>query len=72
MPYTAPPHLEPVHRMQVRRLADKLMAAFDHACDQGTFHIAEQLRPHLEARRGDDANDREFCRVDDVSRVVAQ
>jgi hypothetical protein len=45
---SVPTHLDPVHGRQVRRLAEKVMAAFDHACDQGNLHIAEQLLQVME------------------------
>lgn len=32
-----------------RRLSDKILIAFHHACDQGDFEVAEQLLHILEA-----------------------
>ena len=41
-----------------RRLSDKLLIAFHHACDQGHFEVAEQLLPILEKTLPPDGNRR--------------
>jgi hypothetical protein len=38
----------PTTRRYSRRLSDKILIAFHHACDQGDFEVAEQLLRVLE------------------------
>ena len=40
-----------------RRLSDKILIAFHHACDQGDFEVAEQLLHILEMMLNSSASD---------------
>ncbi len=55
-----PPSKPPRH---TRRLFDKILVAFHHACDEADFSVAERLLPILELmtvrrQRGDDSSRR--------------
>ena len=43
-----PPGRSPAAPRQTRRLTDKILIAFHHACDQGDYEVAEEMLRILE------------------------